>query len=92
MTREAAIRILGQYNANFCWEDGETIPAAEIAATMEMAIEAIKAIPVRCKDCSYYLPEWPDDMSDIKECRRGLGYVRPDDYCSKGRRRLNAYG
>lgn len=53
MTREAAIRILGRCNANFYWEDGEPIPAAEIAAAVEMAIEAIKVLPVRCKDCRY---------------------------------------
>lgn len=43
MTREAAIRILGRCNANFYWEDGEPIPAAEIAAAVEMAIEALGA-------------------------------------------------
>ena len=45
MTREAAIRILGRCNANFYWEDGEPIPAAEIAAAVELAIEALKQPP-----------------------------------------------
>ena len=38
----------------------------------------------RCKDCAWYDPE---PYGDVLMCYRGLGYTRPEDYCSRGERR-----
>lgn len=84
MTREAAIRILGRCNANFYWEDGEPIPAAEIAAAVEMAIEALEAAPVRCAECRFCYDVGEDPM---------VPYDGESEwYCEKWDEETSAYG
>lgn len=41
---------------------------------------------VRCRDCKYYEPE---PYGDVMMCYCGLGWTKPDDYCSKGERKDN---
>lgn len=36
---------------------------------------------VMCRSCEYYADE-PE--GDVMMCYRGLGWVKPDDYCSRG--------
>ena len=43
MTRERAIQILGCYGSNYCWENGESIPAEAVKEAMGMAIGALRA-------------------------------------------------
>jgi hypothetical protein len=39
---------------------------------------------VMCKNCKHYEEE-PD--GDVMMCYCGLGYTKPNDYCSRGKRR-----
>lgn len=41
---------------------------------------------VMCKNCKFYGEE-PE--GDVMMCYCGLGYTRPNDYCSKGERRTS---
>ena len=78
MTHEEAIRRIEQML------NGPMIPGR--AEALRMAIEALKAQPVRCKDCQF----WQDN---------NVGYLSmncrwiddempgPDDYCSYGERK-----
>lgn len=77
--REALIEFVKQNIPNI---NGET--------SIECVERAIRAMPsadvvevVRCKDCKHLM------FSDCYgECRRNhLGIVRPDDYCSYGKRK-----
>ena len=45
---------------------------------------------VRCWECKYFLPEWPDDASSVYQCHKGLGWPGPDGYCYKGERKDGA--
>lgn len=51
----------------------------------------VDAVPVvRCRECKYFLPEWPDDASSVYQCHKGLGWPEPDGYCYKGERKDGA--
>ena len=59
-------------------------PPGKARKLMEEA-PAVDAVPVvRCRDCINYGNE---PFGDVKMCYRGLGYVKPSDYCSNGERR-----
>ena len=50
MTREEAIEILWRYDVNF-----EPHPSEEVMHAIDMAIEALKAEPIRCGECENYI-------------------------------------
>lgn len=50
MTREEAIEILWRYDVNF-----EPHPPEEVMHAIDMAIEALKAEPIRCGECENYI-------------------------------------
>ena len=42
MTNREAIKIINQYDMNFHWNDGEPIPAEQLAEAFDLAISALK--------------------------------------------------
>lgn len=55
MTREEAIKIIDCYDINFYDLSGEKIPANKLVEAFDMAIEALKAEPIRCGECENYI-------------------------------------
>ena len=76
--REALMRNLKQ----FAYE--QLTPLVESLIQKQPAADVVEV--VRCKDCKHLM------FSDCYgECRRNhLGIVRPDDYCSRGKRKEGA--
>lgn len=59
MTNDEAARIIGQYDVNFYWTDGEPIPAQDLTDAFEMAITALKEREPKLLDLFHqavYLP------------------------------------
>lgn len=78
MTREEAIKVL-EYTLECV--DEETPKGANEAEAIPMAIEALQADIVRCKDCKYI-----GKVGDLIVCRIHEISTRADDYCSRGER------
>lgn len=69
---------------------GYALSANEVAEAVENA-PTIDAVPVvRCRECKYFLPEWPGDASSAYQCHKGLGWPEPDGYCYKGKQKDGA--
>lgn len=85
MTREMAIQILGCYGSNYCWENGESIPAEAVKEAIGMAFAALRAQePVepymdfdgldvwRCGNChrNIFHPRFAEDDEGEKNYRK----------------------
>ena len=55
MTNREAIKIINQYDMNFHWNDGEPIPAEQLAEAFDLSISALKKQEVNkcCEACKY---------------------------------------
>ena len=60
MTREEAIKILNNYDLNFCDIDGNPIPPQDLAEACDMAIEALEQDKPKWIPVSERLPEEGD--------------------------------
>lgn len=81
MTKEEAIELLVNATYSDEWQGNEQLAEANL-----MAIEALKAEPVHCKDCKHYIPSeriphegWCDDALQ--------NVFKEDFYCGFGKRR-----
>ena len=63
--------------------DGWVITAESNKKGTETRLKSYREL-VMCKNCKHYEDE-PD--GDVMMCYCGLGYTRPNDYCSRGERR-----
>lgn len=75
------------------YEDDE-YPTKDYCVPVPVIIQNIKDIPasnvvevVRCRECVYYMQEWPDVTSSVYQCLCGLGWPGPDGYCYRGKRK-----
>ena len=84
--REKAVRRIRDVTLNIGFKD--TREAIDTCiAVLDCEPSAVDAVQVvRCKDCKYLM------FSDCYgECGAGhLGIVRPDDFCSRGKRKEDA--
>ena len=77
MTNREAIKIINQYDMNFHWNDGEPIPAEQLAEAFDLAISALEKqerdrwIPVTER-----LPELESEVLVTDE----YGEIRHADY------------
>jgi len=80
MTREEAIAIL----KDISWQMG-SVKRWENIEAIDMAIEALKAEPVRCKDCKHRFYDESNEayMCDRHEYGESFG---DDDFCSYAER------
>jgi len=71
-----AIKIINQYDMNFYWNDGEPIPAEQLAEAFDLAISALEKQELdRWIPCSVRLPE-EKDAGILKK----LGTDKRSDY------------
>ena len=82
MTREEAAKILLSA-LPYCVD--------EIKEARDMAIEALKAEPVRCGECKWYV-KGDNEVDAWSLCKRHADsgyypYTNEDDFCSYGERR-----
>ena len=90
MTKDEAIKILSLH----LMQCGMMMPVgwlnnhgegSDFLKAYEMAMDALKNEPVRCKDCA-----WSMRDDDVYYCINPDGldnYAKPDDFCSYGERR-----
>ena len=92
MQKDEAIKILARHlmqcgmmmPAEWVQKNGE---GSEFMQAYEMAMDALKNEPVRCKDCKHWNENDSIFCTANRECRctywKGIfDYCKPDDFCS----------
>ena len=77
MENREAIKIINQYDMNFHWNDGEPIPAEQLAEAFDLAISALEkqSADKCCETCKYELLEL--DAYPCCDCIRAKDYYEP---------------